>query len=168
MSPSWCHRQHFPAEVAAQLKRPMHFVDFLREPTTDPETGEVIDAHPSVYESVPSGLPDVRQDSYLNRLITQQSKDKARLWLHAASHGTIRCSVPAAIAANKLKAVARPITHRARHKPRLWLHALREASHSIQMCRPCCSAVANSYVSLKALLDSSSRLSLHACSLKVK
>ncbi|CAL8466541.1 g6077 [Coccomyxa elongata] len=41
-------RQHFPAEVAAQLKRPMHFVDFLREPTTDPETGEVIDAHPSV------------------------------------------------------------------------------------------------------------------------
>ena len=54
------YRQHFPPEVAAQLKRPLHFVDFLREPVTDPETGEVIDAHPSVYESVVGGLPDIR------------------------------------------------------------------------------------------------------------
>lgn len=53
-------RQHFPAEIAAQLKQPLYFVDFLRDPVTDPETGEVIDGHPSVYEAVPGGLPDIR------------------------------------------------------------------------------------------------------------
>jgi dynein heavy chain len=35
-------------------------VDFLREPVVDEETGEVIDAHPSNYEAVPGGLPEIR------------------------------------------------------------------------------------------------------------
>lgn len=43
-----------------QVEEPVYFVDFLREPVEDPETGEVIDAHPSYYEAVPKGLPDVR------------------------------------------------------------------------------------------------------------
>ncbi|KAK9841874.1 hypothetical protein WJX81_008571 [Elliptochloris bilobata] len=54
-------KQHFPADVARQLEEPLHFVDFLRPPVTDPETGEVLDAHPSFYESVPGGLPDIRK-----------------------------------------------------------------------------------------------------------
>ena len=36
-------------------------MDFLRLPVTDPETGEVLDAHPSCYESVAGGLPDIRR-----------------------------------------------------------------------------------------------------------
>lgn len=54
-------RQHFPAGMARQLEEPLYFVDFLRVPVTDPETGEVLDAHPSFYESVAGGLPDIRR-----------------------------------------------------------------------------------------------------------
>lgn len=53
--------QHFPPEVARQLEEPLYFVDFLRPPITDSETGEVLDAHPSCYESVSGGLPDIRR-----------------------------------------------------------------------------------------------------------
>lgn len=42
------------------MEAPLYFVDFLREPVCDPETGEVIDGHPSFYESIPGGLPDIR------------------------------------------------------------------------------------------------------------
>ena len=52
-------RQHFAPEVVRQLDAPLAFVDFLREPATDAETGEVLDAHPSFYESVPGGLPEL-------------------------------------------------------------------------------------------------------------
>ena len=46
--------------MVRQLHQPLCFVDFLREAATDAETGEVLDAHPSVYESVPGGLPELR------------------------------------------------------------------------------------------------------------
>ena len=46
--------------MAAQLRQPLYFVDFLHDPITDPETGEVVDAHPSVYESVTGGLKEIR------------------------------------------------------------------------------------------------------------
>ena len=42
------------------MDTPLYYVDFLREPTTNAETGEVVDAHPSFYESIAGGLPDIR------------------------------------------------------------------------------------------------------------
>ncbi len=54
-------RQHFAPEVVRQLGAPLTFVDFLREPILDPKTGETLDAHPSFYESVPGGLPELRR-----------------------------------------------------------------------------------------------------------
>lgn len=47
-------------DKSVQVEEPVYFVDFLREPEEDPETGEVIDAHPSFYEAIPKGLPEVR------------------------------------------------------------------------------------------------------------
>ena len=52
--------------MAQQLEEPLYFVDFLRLPVTDPETGEVLDAHPSFYESVAGGLPDIRHRPQLH------------------------------------------------------------------------------------------------------
>jgi dynein heavy chain, axonemal len=43
-----------------QVEEPVYFVDFLRDPVEDPDTGEAIDAHPSYYEAVPKGLSEVR------------------------------------------------------------------------------------------------------------
>jgi dynein heavy chain len=40
---------------------PLCFVDFLREPVLDDETGEVVEAHPSHYEAVPGGLAGLRR-----------------------------------------------------------------------------------------------------------
>ena len=58
-----------------QVEEPLYFVDFLREPITDNETGEVIDAHPSFYESVPNGLPDIRKRvEALQRKFNEESK----------------------------------------------------------------------------------------------
>ncbi len=54
------NREKFAADLARQVETPVYFVDFLREPVSDPETGEVIDAHPSFYESISGGLPDIR------------------------------------------------------------------------------------------------------------
>jgi hypothetical protein len=53
-------REKFSADLAKQVETPVYFVDFLREPVCDPETGEVVDGHPSYYESIPAGLPDIR------------------------------------------------------------------------------------------------------------
>lgn len=53
-------RQSFSPEVAAAVKQPQYFVDFLREPIVDAETGEVIDAQPSFYEAIPGTLSDIR------------------------------------------------------------------------------------------------------------
>ena len=53
----------------------MYFVDFLREPTYDNDTGEVIDAHPSFYESIQGGLPDIRKRvEGLQRKFNEESK----------------------------------------------------------------------------------------------
>jgi dynein heavy chain len=40
---------------------PLCFVDFLREPVLDDETGEVVEANPSAYEGVPGGLAGLRR-----------------------------------------------------------------------------------------------------------
>ncbi len=80
-------RQHFPADVARQLEEPLYFVDFLRLPVTDPETGEVLDAHPSFYESVAGDLPDIRRRP-------QQYTIEWMLLNHLASknHACVCCS----------------------------------------------------------------------------
>jgi dynein heavy chain len=63
------------ALLLAQVEEPLYFVDFLREPVCDDETGEVIDAHPSNYESVPGGLPDIRSRvEALQRKFNEESK----------------------------------------------------------------------------------------------
>ena len=50
-------------------------MDFLREPTFDNETGEVIEAHPSFYESIQGGLPDIRKRvEALQRKFNEESK----------------------------------------------------------------------------------------------
>ena len=53
-------REGCDSDVVKQVEEPLYFVSFLREPVVDEETGETIDAHPSFYESVHNGLPDVR------------------------------------------------------------------------------------------------------------
>ena len=45
------------------MRQPQIFVDFLREPLADAETGEVVDAHPSAYEAIPGTLADIRRSS---------------------------------------------------------------------------------------------------------
>ena len=58
-----------------QVDEPIYFVDFLREPTYDNDTGEVIDAHPSFYESIQGGLPDIRKRvEGLQRKFNEESK----------------------------------------------------------------------------------------------
>lgn len=47
-----------------QLEEPLYFVDFLREPIIDDETGDVIDEFPSNYESIPGGLEEMRERGY--------------------------------------------------------------------------------------------------------
>ena len=72
----WATLQLFThAPALPQVEEPLYFVDFLREPITDNETGEVIDAHPSFYESVPAGLPDIRKRvEALQRKFNEESK----------------------------------------------------------------------------------------------
>lgn len=54
---------------------PLFFVDFLREPEVDEDTGEVICAHPSFYESVTDGLPAIREKvEFLQRKFNEDSK----------------------------------------------------------------------------------------------
>lgn len=61
--------------VLLQVDEPMYFVDFLREPMVDDETGEVLDAHPSNYEAVPGGLPEIRaRVEALQRRFNEESK----------------------------------------------------------------------------------------------
>ena len=68
------HRQLQTVSVA-QVEEPLYFVDFLREPTFDNETGEVIDAHPSFYDSIQGGLPDIRKRvEALQRKFNEESK----------------------------------------------------------------------------------------------
>uniref|UniRef100_A0A383W453 AAA+ ATPase domain-containing protein n=1 Tax=Tetradesmus obliquus TaxID=3088 RepID=A0A383W453_TETOB len=68
-------RQEFPPELCKQVDEPLYFVDFLREPVVDDETGEVIEAHPSNYEAVPGGLPEIRSRvEALQRRFNEESK----------------------------------------------------------------------------------------------
>lgn len=55
--------EHFGAnsDEVQQLRERVFFADWLRDPVEDPETGEIIDAHPSNYEAVRGGLPEVRE-----------------------------------------------------------------------------------------------------------
>jgi hypothetical protein len=76
-----------------QVEEPLYFVDFLREPVLDEETGETIDAHPSFYESVPGGLKEVKQRiEALQRKFNEESKVRHGCWaemlkLTLALHG---------------------------------------------------------------------------------
>ena len=53
-------RQNFGEDLLGQLETPLQYVDFLREPEVDAATGEVTNEHPSYYESVQGGLPEIR------------------------------------------------------------------------------------------------------------
>ena len=53
-------RTNFSADLTQQLDVPLQFVDFLREPEVDANTGEITNEHPSYYESVQGGLPDIK------------------------------------------------------------------------------------------------------------
>ncbi|DBA69380.1 TPA: Dynein gamma chain, flagellar outer arm [Trebouxia sp. C0005] len=68
-------KTNFTPDLTKQVDEPLYFVDFLREPTFDNETGEVIDAHPSFYESIQGGLPDIRKRvEALQRKFNEESK----------------------------------------------------------------------------------------------
>ena len=57
------------------MEEPIYFVDFLRDPTVDEETGETIEAHPSNYEAIPGGLPDIKlRVEALQRRFNEESK----------------------------------------------------------------------------------------------
>ncbi|PNH08753.1 Dynein gamma chain, flagellar outer arm [Tetrabaena socialis] len=68
-------RDNFSSDLVKQVEEPIYFVDFLREPAVDDETGEVLDNHPSFYEAVPGGLPEVRaRVESLQRKFNEESK----------------------------------------------------------------------------------------------
>ena len=46
--------------MAVAINTPQYFVDFLREPIVDVETGEVLVANPSFYEAISGNLSDLR------------------------------------------------------------------------------------------------------------
>jgi hypothetical protein len=57
------------------VDEPLYFVDFLRDPVIDEDTGEVVDAHPSHYEAVPGGLAEIRSRvEALQRRFNEESK----------------------------------------------------------------------------------------------
>ena len=68
-------KDQFNADLMKQVEEPLLFVDFLREPVVDAETGETIEAHPSFYEAVPGGIPDIRaRVEALQRKFNEESK----------------------------------------------------------------------------------------------
>lgn len=63
------------ARKTTQVDEPLYFVDFLRDPVVDDDTGEVINAHPSHYEAVPGGLVEIRaRVEALQRRFNEESK----------------------------------------------------------------------------------------------
>eukprot|EP00879_Flechtneria_rotunda_P026528 GHRR01028292.1.p1 GENE.GHRR01028292.1~~GHRR01028292.1.p1 ORF type:complete len:1302 (+),score=429.83 GHRR01028292.1:91-3906(+) len=69
-------RQEFAPELCKQVDEPLYFVDFLRDPVVDDETGEVLSAHPSHYEAVPGGLKEIRtRVEALQRRFNEESKN---------------------------------------------------------------------------------------------
>eukprot|EP00882_Tetradesmus_deserticola_P019183 GHRQ01020633.1.p3 GENE.GHRQ01020633.1~~GHRQ01020633.1.p3 ORF type:complete len:106 (-),score=29.23 GHRQ01020633.1:600-917(-) len=70
-----------------QVDEPLYFVDFLREPVADAETGEVVDVHPSNYEAVPGGLAEIRSRvEALQRRFNEESKVR-----HCCTHTARKC-----------------------------------------------------------------------------
>ncbi|KAI3432720.1 hypothetical protein D9Q98_004263 [Chlorella vulgaris] len=63
-------KQAFGPSLALQASEPLMFVDYLREPRRDEATGEVVEARPSCYESVPGGVDEVRRrvEEFMGRL----------------------------------------------------------------------------------------------------
>ena len=51
-------------EAVGQLEEDVYFVDFLREPVIDDETGDVIDEFASNYESIKGGIAEIRDRGY--------------------------------------------------------------------------------------------------------
>ena len=47
-------RDTYGKDMAKEVEERLYFVDFLRDPVMDAETGEIIDANPSFYESTPN------------------------------------------------------------------------------------------------------------------
>jgi hypothetical protein len=79
------------------VEEPLYFVDFLREPVVDEETGETVDAHPSFYESVPGGLAEIRAKvEALQRRFNEESKVKSHtqllIYVEAQEPTTLICS----------------------------------------------------------------------------
>lgn len=56
-------RKNFAAGSVRQAGEALVFIDFLREPQLDPETGEPLDVHFCFYEAVPGGMEETRQAS---------------------------------------------------------------------------------------------------------
>ena len=47
-------RDTYGKDMAKEVEERLYFVDFLRDPVMDADTGEIIDANPSFYESTPN------------------------------------------------------------------------------------------------------------------
>lgn len=73
-----------PTVMSRQVDEPLYFVDFLREPVCDDETGEVLNAHPSNYEAVPGGLAEIKtRVEALQRRFNEESKVRLRARIEA-------------------------------------------------------------------------------------
>ncbi|KAK9794950.1 hypothetical protein WJX73_010224 [Symbiochloris irregularis] len=76
-------KKEFSRDLVQQLETPCEFVNFLREPEVDPATGEVTNEHPSYYEAVPGGMPDVksRVEAIQKRFVEGKGGGRAELVL---------------------------------------------------------------------------------------
>jgi dynein heavy chain len=53
-------KEQVGGDLVRQVEEPLYFIDFLREPVYDEDTGEVVDEHPSNYEAI-KDLADIRK-----------------------------------------------------------------------------------------------------------
>lgn len=67
------YRHHFAPGIAKAVGQPKYFVDFLRDPVVDPETGEIVNAHPSFYEGIQGDLSDIRYSIQPQMLVKMKS-----------------------------------------------------------------------------------------------
>ena len=67
----------FGKDISKQVEERVYWVNFLREPIVDDETGETIDAHPSFYESTPN-LEHVKSVS--ERKMKEFNEGRGRNW----------------------------------------------------------------------------------------
>lgn len=81
----WC--------LPTQVDEPLYFVDFLREPVVDEETGETLEAHPSNYEAVSGGLAEIRtRVEALQRKFNEESKVWPAADQAASTWGISQCT----------------------------------------------------------------------------